>query len=318
MSGKLRLDMQPIDLAMIAVAAIDVVTPTAAAKGISIHTEIQTSEPWMMGDADRIQQIVWNLLSNAVKFTESGGQVMLVIRREADVLTLTVEDTGRGIAKDFLPLMFERFRQADSSSSRRHGGLGLGLSLVRQLVELHGGQVSATSTEGVGSTFTVTFPGRTELSADEESAGSLDPAATLAGRHVLIVEDQPDARDIIDASLQHYGVQVTTAATSSEALARLDEAITQQRLPDAIVSDIGLPGEDGYRLMEQLSARPKSLGGQIPVIAVTAYGRPQDKRRALAAGFRMHLTKPITPAALAAALASVMSPRSTPRARVDG
>jgi PAS domain S-box-containing protein len=318
MSGKLRLDMQPIDLAMIAVAAIDVVTPTAAAKGISIHTEIQTSEPWMMGDADRIQQIVWNLLSNAVKFTESGGQVMLVIRREADVLTLTVEDTGRGIAKDFLPLMFERFRQADSSSSRRHGGLGLGLSLVRQLVELHGGQVSATSTEGVGSTFTVTFPGRTELSVDEESAGALDPAATLAGRHVLIVEDQPDARDIIDASLQHYGVQVTTAATSSEALARLDEAITQQRLPDAIVSDIGLPGEDGYRLMEQLSSRPKSLGGQIPVIAVTAYGRPQDKRRALAAGFRMHLTKPITPAALAAALASVMSPRSTPRARVDG
>ena len=313
MSGKLRLDMQPIDLAMIAVAALDVVTPTASAKGISIHTDIQTSEPWMMGDADRIQQIIWNLLSNAVKFTESGGRVTVVIRRHADVLTLTIEDTGRGISKDFLPLMFERFRQADSSSSRRHGGLGLGLSLVRQLVELHGGQVGATSTEGVGSTFTVTFPGRTELSADDGDAAAIDPAAALAGRHVLLVEDQPDARDIIDASLQHYGVKVTTAATSGEALARLDEAVHEQRLPDAIVSDIGLPGEDGYRLMEQLSARPKSLGGKIPVIAVTAYGRPQDKRRALAAGFRMHLTKPVTPTALVAALVSVIASRPARR-----
>jgi len=314
MSGKLRLEMQPIDLAMIAVGAIDVVMPTAAAKGISIHTDIKTSEPWMMGDADRIQQIIWNLLSNAVKFTEAGGRVTVVIRRADDVLTLTVEDTGRGISKDFLPLMFERFRQADSSSSRRHGGLGLGLSLVRQLVELHGGQVGATSTEGVGSTFTVTFPGRTELSTDEGTGSAVDPAVMLADRYVLLVEDQPDARDIIEASLQHYGVAVTTAATSGEALARLDEAIDQKRLPDAILSDIGLPGEDGYRLMEQLSARPKSLGGKIPVIAVTAYGRPQDKRRALAAGFRMHLTKPITPGALAAALASVMSSRPARRA----
>lgn len=308
MSGKLRLEMQPVDLAMIVVAAIDVVAPAATAKGISIQTEIRTAEPWMMGDADRIQQIVWNLLSNAVKFTDTGGRVTVGIVRRGDVLTLTVEDTGRGISEEFLPLMFERFRQADSSSSRRHGGLGLGLSLVRQLVELHGGQVSASSVEGAGSTFTVTFPGRTEVHADDASAGTeLDPAVLLAGRRVLLVEDQEDSREIIDAALQHYGVTVISAASSREALAALDAEIVERGLPDAIVSDIGLPDEDGYRLMEQLSSRPKSLGGKIPVIAVTAYGRPQDKRRALAAGFRLHLTKPITPSALAGALAGVMS-----------
>jgi hypothetical protein len=203
--------------------------------------------------------------------------------------------------------MFERFRQADSSSSRRHGGLGLGLSLVRQLVELHGGQVSATSIEGKGSTFTVIFPARTELTADEmEETLPVDPSAILAGKHVMLVEDQEDARDIINAALQNYNVTVVNATSSRQALETLDAGIVARRLPDVIISDIGLPEEDGYRLMEQIAARPKSLGGGIPVIAVTAYGRPQDKRRALAAGFRLHLTKPVTPAALASALASVL------------
>ena len=306
MSGKLRLEMQPIDLATISLAAIDVVAPAAAAKGIAIHTQIRTAEPWIMGDADRVQQIVWNLLSNAVKFTESGGRVTLGISRTADVLTLTVEDTGRGISAEFLPVMFERFRQADSSSSRRHGGLGLGLSLVRQLVELHGGKVSAASQEGVGSKFTVTFPGRTEVMADEPVEGDANLTELLAGRRILHVEDQPDAREILHAALEAFGVIVTTVATSRDALAALDDAAAARQLPDAIISDIGLPDEDGYRLMELLSARPKSLGGRIPVLAVTAYGRPQDKRRALAAGFRMHLTKPVSPAALASALASVL------------
>jgi signal transduction histidine kinase/ActR/RegA family two-component response regulator len=305
MSGKLRLEMQPVDLANIAITAIDVVSPAATAKGISLLTNIGTSEPWMMGDPDRMQQIVWNLLSNAVKFTESGGRVTLGISREADVLTLTVEDTGRGISAEFLPQMFERFRQADSSSSRRHGGLGLGLSLVRQLVELHGGQVSATSVEGRGSTFMVRFPARTELTADESAAADTDPSV-LAGKRVIVVEDQPDAREILTAALQQFGVTVTGASTSREALAALDSAVDNGLTPDVLISDIGLPDEDGYRLMEQLSVRPKSRGGAIPVIAVTAYGRPQDKRRALAAGFRLHLTKPVTPAALAAAVASVL------------
>jgi PAS domain S-box-containing protein len=307
MSGKLRLEMQPVDLANIAITAIDVVSPAATAKGISLLTKIGTAEPWMMGDADRMQQIVWNLLSNAVKFTESGGRVTLGITREADVLTLYVEDTGRGISAEFLPQMFERFRQADSSSSRRHGGLGLGLSLVRQLVELHGGQVSATSVEGRGSTFTVSFPARTELTTDESALAPEGEPSILAGKRVIVVEDQADAREIINAALQHFGVSVTTASTSREALAALDATIAAGRPPDVIISDIGLPDEDGYRLMEQLSGRPKSAGGGIPVIAVTAYGRPQDKRRALAAGFRLHLTKPVTPAALAAAVGSVLA-----------
>ena len=306
MSGKLRLEMQPVDLATIAISAIDVVSPAATAKNITLLTKIDTAEPWMMGDPDRIQQVVWNLLSNAVKFTEAGGRVTLGITREGDILQLSVEDTGRGISAEFLPQMFERFRQADSSSSRRHGGLGLGLSLVRQLVELHGGQVSANSVEGRGSTFTVTFPARTELTSDDQrDADEVNPGK-LSGKRAMVVEDQVDGRAAITASLQQFGVLVTIATTSRDAIAALDEAATRRELPDVIVCDIGLPDEDGYRLMEQLSVRPKSRGGSIPVIAVTSHGRPQDKRRALAAGFRLHVTKPVTPAAMAAAVVSVL------------
>ena len=309
MSGKLRLEMQPVDLSAIALAAIDVVGPTAAAKGITMLTKIETDQPWLMGDPDRIQQVVWNLLSNAVKFTDNGGTVTLGIRRADALISLSVEDTGRGISPAFLPQVFERFRQADSSSSRRHGGLGLGLSLVRQLVELHGGQVNVTSIEGQGSTFTVTFPGRTELTGqDVETAHAQQYETSIAGLRVLLVEDEPDALEFVLAALQHYRVEVTAVSTSHAALEALDGAIASGAPPEVIISDIGLPDEDGYKLMEQLGSRGKSLGGRIPVIALTAYGRPQDKRRALAAGFRMHLTKPITPEALAAALA-VLAPK---------
>lgn len=309
MSGKLRLEMQPVDLSAVALAAIDVVAPTAAAKGIAMLTKIETDQPWMMGDADRIQQVVWNLLSNAVKFTDSGGTVTLGISRADSVISLCVEDTGRGISPEFLPQVFERFRQADSSSSRRHGGLGLGLSLVRQLVELHGGQVNVTSIEGQGSTFTVRFPGRTELTPQPvDTAHAQQYEATLAGLRVLLVEDEPDALEFVLAALEHYRVEVTGVSTSHAALEALDVAIASGAPPDVIISDIGLPDEDGYKLIEQLGSRGKSLGGRIPVIALTAYGRPQDKRRALAAGFRMHLTKPVTPEALAAALA-VLAPK---------
>ena len=311
MSGKLRLEMQPIDLVGVALAAIDVVAPTAAAKGVAILTAIEAAEPWMMGDADRLQQIVWNLLSNAVKFTENGGRVTVGIACAAGVLSLSVEDTGRGISPEFLPQIFERFRQADSSSSRRHGGLGLGLSLVRQLVELHGGEVRATSELNVGSRFVVTFPARTELSLDEGGATPRGDLADLAGTRVLVVEDQADAREILMAALAQHGVDVVGAASSQEALQALDDSIAAGSPPHVIISDIGLPGEDGYRLIEQLTSRGPSKGGSVPVIAVTAYGRPQDKRRALAAGFRMHITKPIVPEALAAAVAAVLPPRQS-------
>ena len=310
MSGKLRLEMQPVDLAIIALSAVDVVATTATAKGITITPDIQTAEPWMMGDADRLQQIVWNLLSNAVKFTDAGGRVTLTLTRRGTLLELCVEDTGRGISPEFLPQMFERFRQADSSSSRRHGGLGLGLSLVRQLVELHGGRVKATSEVGVGSRFFVSFPGRTELTLDESE---LDPKTTvdadLTGVRVLLVEDQPDARDILSASLQQWGVLVTDVASSQAALAALDAALAAGTPPDVVISDIGLPEEDGYRLVELIGQRPPSRGWRIPVVSLTAYGRPQDKRRALAAGFRMHLTKPVSPGALASALATLLPKR---------
>ena len=305
MSGKLRLEMQPVDLAMIAIAAIDVVSPAATAKGISMLTRIDTAEPWMKGDPDRIQQIVWNLLSNAVKFTEGGGRVILGITRDADILKLTIEDTGRGIAPEFLPQMFERFRQADSSSSRRHGGLGLGLSLVRQLVELHGGQVSATSVMGKGSTFTVTFPARTELTGDESGERDIEPGL-LNGKRAIVVEAPSDESGWISAALVQFGVQVTAAASSRDAVLALDAAIVVRQVPDVIVCDIGLPDEDGYRLMEELSVRPKSRGGAIPVIALSSRGRPQDKRRALAAGFRLHVTRPVAPGTLAAAVSSVL------------
>jgi CheY-like chemotaxis protein len=295
-----------VDLASIALSAIDVVTPTAAAKGITIVTQITTNQPWLMGDADRLQQIVWNLLSNAIKFTETGGRVTVGISHTESGVALKVEDTGRGIAPDFLPQIFERFRQADSSSSRRHGGLGLGLSLVRTLTELHGGTIAATSTPGVGSTFIVTFPGRTELTDGGAAAAEAAAARDLQGLRVLVVEDDGDAREILTAMLRGHGIEVSEAASAAEALAAIDADVAAGALPDAILSDVGLPGQDAYSMIETLAARPASRGGEIPLIAITAYGQPQDKRRALASGFRLHLTKPVEPRTLMAALASII------------
>ena len=309
MSGKLRLELQPVDLAAIVLSAVDVVTPTAAARGVEIVKNLEIATPWMMGDGDRLQQVIWNLLSNAVKFTEASGRVTIGITRVKDVLTVYVEDTGRGIPAEFLPHVFERFRQADSSSSRRHGGLGLGLSLVRQLVELHGGTVRATSQVGVGSRFTVTFPGRMDLTDDSVAATFPVRLNGLENVRVLIIEDDPDAREILAMALRQYGIAVLEARTASDGLAVLDATVAAGDGPDVIISDIGLPDEDGYQLMGHLAGRSASNGEEIPVIAVTAYGRPQDKRRARAAGFRLHITKPVTPEALAAAVASVLPAR---------
>ena len=307
MSGKLRLEMRPVDLAAIAFAAIDVVAPTAAAKSIAIRSDVQTAEPWMLGDADRLQQIVWNLLSNSIKFTESGGTVTVSLARTGQALQLKIRDTGLGIPADFLPQMFERFRQHDASANRRHGGLGLGLSLVRQLVELHGGQVAVESTVGVGTLITVSFPSHQPVMLENGLEPSVDATASLTGARALLVEDREDALEILAAALQQMGVVVCEARSAREALSVLDAAIADGEPPDVILADIGLPDDDGFRLVQSLAARDPSNGGNIPVIAVTAYGRAEDRARALAAGFRLYLTKPVSPGTLASAILKVRS-----------
>ena len=210
--------MRPVDLAAIAFAAIDVVAPTAATKSIAIRSDVQTGEPWMLGDADRLQQIVWNLLSNSIKFTEPGGTVTVSLARVNHALQLKVRDTGSGIPADFLPQMFERFRQQDASANRRHGGLGLGLSLVRQLVELHGGQVAVESVVGVGTTITIAFPSHQPVTAD----AGLEPtfegnAASLRDVRVLLVEDREDSLEILVAAFHQMGMIVRETRSATEA-----------------------------------------------------------------------------------------------------
>ena len=271
MSGKLRLDSHPVDLGRVVLAAIDVVEPTAAAKNVTIRSAFEAGSLTMLGDPDRLQQIAWNLLANAVKFTEPGGSVTATIGRVAGNLTLTITDTGEGIPEDFLPVIFERFRQADPSASRRHGGLGIGLSLVRQLVELHGGRIAVSSTQGKGSVFTVTFPSRPELA--ERGEASTPSLITLAGVRVLVVDDQGDGRDMLTAALEQHGAAVTAVATSTEALAVLDRASQYDR-PDVIVSDVRDASDAGLMLIRALSGRSAARGGAVPTIALTSSAEP--------------------------------------------
>ena len=306
MSGKLRLEMQPVELPVVLHAAVDVMAPTATAKGVKLETAIDAQEAWVAGDPDRLQQVIWNLLSNAVKFTDVGGTVKASLARDGDTVRLSVTDTGIGIAEEFLPHMFERFRQAHASASRRHGGLGLGLPLVRQLVEVHGGTVAATSLLGSGSTFTVTLPVLTDLGRGLSERGA-DDDESLAGIRVLVVEDEADAREMMAMAFRQHGAIVLEAGSCAEALRTIDASLTDREPLRAIFSDIGLADQDGYYLIEQLSRRPRERGGEIPVIAVTAYGLPSDRRRALAAGFRMHIVKPATPEVLTNALRKVLA-----------
>ncbi len=308
MSGKLRLDSKPVDLTRVALAAIDVVAPTAEAKGVEIRSEFQPKAATMMGDADRLQQIIWNLLANAVKFTEPGGSVTVAIESSEGPITLTVSDTGEGITPDFLPQIFERFRQADPSASRRHGGLGIGLSLVRQLVELHGGRIAVKSVEHVGSTFTVTFPSRSERAESGVLGPVPDGARMLATIRVLVVDGQPDARDMLTVALEQYGAQVTAVATAPEAFGHLD-AVSRHDLPHVIVSDFWESDESGLTMIQELGRRPRRRGGDIPAIAVTPYDHPPLNNRLLAAGFRALLSKPLAPNILAAAVHRLVHPR---------
>ncbi|WP_164928427.1 hybrid sensor histidine kinase/response regulator [Gloeobacter violaceus] len=308
-AGKLRIEAAAVDLAGVIEAAIGTVRPAAQARAIEVDTEIEPGVPLLMGDATRLQQVVWNLLANAVKFTPNGGRVRVRLSRRGTAAEVAVSDSGLGIAPHLLPHVFERFRQADSSSTRSHGGLGLGLAIVRQLVELHSGTVSAASPgEGQGATFTVRLPfdGARTLLAGDHSPGDWtreSPTACcgrLDGLRVLVVDDEPQARELVRTTLELCGAQVATAGSAAEALAEV-----RRSKPAVLVSDIAMPGEDGYALLRQLRLLEAECGGRIPAVALTAYARVEDRRRALLAGFQTHLSKPVEPSELVAAVANL-------------
>jgi len=296
-TGKLRLDLIPIDPLMPVLGAVDVIAPVASVKGVAIHTHLQRGLPRIDADGDRLQQVVWNLLSNAVKFTDAGGTVDVRLDRTPDGIVLTVADTGTGITPEFLPHVFERFRQADPSTTRRHGGLGLGLALVRHLVELHGGTVGVDSAGiGHGTTFWVELPtsksgtSGKRLSADAGSPRR-DWVAPLTGLTILAVDDEPDARDFLQAEMERLGAQVTVAGSCVEALGLLEKRSAAD--PVVVVADVGMPGEDGYAFIHKLRDLDLTRGRQTPAIALTAYARPEDRARALTAGYHQHVAKPV-------------------------
>lgn len=310
-SGKLRLDIQPVDLASLIENAVDVLRPASEAKQIEIKLKLNAGREMITGDPDRLQQVVWNLLSNAIKFTPKGGLAEVRLERADPHVRITVSDTGRGISPEYLPFIFDRFHQADSSSTRRSTGLGLGLSLVRHLVELHGGTVYAKSPgEGRGASFIINLPLRAVLpqTSDGEppvfgGAGVLG-APWLEGVWALVVDDEADARELVATLLQQCGAKVAAVGSAAEALEVL-AAGEHGRRPDVVVSDVSMPEVDGYELMRRVRELTPEMGGRIPAVALTAYGRSIDRIRALSAGFQMHMPKPVEPAELATVVASL-------------
>ena len=296
-TGKLQLFMRPVDLAQVIQKSVENVRPAALAGQISLTAHYDNAAR-INGDTGRLQQIIDNLLTNALKFTPAGGRVVVRLATNAGDAQITVEDTGQGITAEFLPQVFDYFVQTDASNTRRHGGLGLGLALVGQLVKLHGGTVAAASAgAGQGATFTVTLPLGVAL---DKSVGV--EASSLAGLRILIVDDEEDARAMLNVLLAQYGAQVNVAASAQEALQWLAAQADAGTLPDLIVSDISMPQQDGYMLLQQLRAWPPERGGNLPAIALTALTRPQDRQKATQAGFQDHLAKPVQPELLLDAL----------------
>ncbi|HEX2271296.1 MAG TPA: PAS domain S-box protein [Pyrinomonadaceae bacterium] len=308
-TGKLRLEFVPCELQTVIEAAAESIRPTAEAKGIRLHLDLDWQAGSVYGDHERLQQIVWNLLSNGVKFTPSGGSVNVSLQRLNSQVEIVVTDTGVGIARDFLPHVFDRFRQADGSTTRNYGGLGLGLAIVRHLVELHGGTAYAESAgENQGSRFTVRLP----LMASAEShfdvplsmpavvTAARDRQMSLNGLRVLVVDDEMDARILLTAMLERCGAEVMAVNSAQEGL----EALETWR-PDVLVADIGMPVEDGYALIRKIRALPKDKGGQTPALALTAYARTEDRVRALSEGYQLHLAKPVDRVELATVVASL-------------
>lgn len=307
-TGKLRLDIRPVEPVAVINAAMEAVRPAAEAKNVRLKTVL---DPWagiVSGDADRLQQVLWNLLSNAIKFTPRDGNVQIRLERVNSHVEIVVSDTGQGIGADFLPFVFDRFRQADTTLTRAHGGLGLGLSIVRHLVEMHGGTVRADSPGvNLGASFIVKLPLRViyhEPAGQVESSVIADVAFNcppdLEGVRVLVVDDEADARRLLIAVLEQCKARVRTCASASEALAEIEEW-----KPDVLVSDIEMPGEDGYTLIRKLRAMEAERGGQIPAVALTAHARVEDRMHALSSGYQMHVPKPVEPAELAVVIASL-------------
>jgi PAS domain S-box-containing protein len=316
-TGKLRMEVQPVVLAPVVETAVNGLRPAAEAKRLRLDSSLDPAAGPVTGDPARLQQVVTNLLSNAIKFTPEGGRVEVRLERAGGRARIVVSDTGVGISPEALPHVFERFHQADSSNTRAHGGLGLGLAIVRHLVESQGGSVSAQSPgEGLGAVFTVELPltaapgtqpprGRPELFSEQarsttNEGGMFGAPGALEGVRVLLVEDERDTREFLKTILEGCGAAVTEAASAAEALAALEHA-----RPDVLVSDIGMPGENGYELIKRVRALPAERGGRVPAVALTAYAGPKDRRRALLAGFHTHLAKPVEPDELLAVLASL-------------
>jgi PAS domain S-box-containing protein len=309
-TGKLRLDLRPVELAPVVEATVDTMRPTAEAKGVALEAQVEDTTAQVSGDTDRLQQVVWNLVSNAIKFTPRGGQVRVKVAREHSHSTIVVEDNGAGMPPELIPRIFERFLQGDSTSSRFHGGLGLGLAIVRHIVELHGGTVEASSRgPGLGSAFKVKLPVTAVWSA---GAGLGEPGrpragdetgafpATLEGLTVLVVDDDQDSRELIRAVLQQRGARVVGTASTDEALKLL-----RAENADVLLSDVEMPGEDGYALIQKVRALPPEDGGRVPAAALTAYARREDRVKTLLAGYQIHLAKPVEPEELVTAVASL-------------
>ncbi|KYF70136.1 hypothetical protein BE15_24155 [Sorangium cellulosum] len=324
-AGTVRLDRHLLDPGAVIGAAVESLRPAADAKGVALDLAVEARDARILGDTTRLQQVCWNLVSNAIKFTPAGGAVRVSVAQRGADLRIEVSDTGQGIRPDFLPFVFERFSQADSSTTRRHGGLGLGLAIVRHLVELHGGTISARSEgEGRGATFAVVLPvagpaqavsdglARSRDSAAPEGAPPGAPGRRVDGLRVLVVDDEDDAGEIAGAMLRELGVEPRVVRSVEEAL----RALVEFR-PDILISDLGMPHEDGFSLMRKVRALAPDAGGAIPAIAITAYARREDRQRALASGFQVYLTKPVVAAELSEVVSSLAAelPTSPARAR---
>ncbi len=311
-SGKIRLDVQKVDLSAVISAAMDSVKPAYEAKSLEVKTRIEGGQSIVFGDPNRLQQIIWNLLSNAVKFTPAHGQIEVSLITTAEQTEITVKDSGSGVSPEFLAHVFERFRQEDSSSTRKYGGLGLGLSIVKQLVELHGGSVLVESPGlGLGASFTVTLP-LTSLKSEESIgyAKTMLPhpalqfkSLNLSGIRILVVDDDPDARTLLQQTLLRCSAEVVCAASADEAVVLLKSS-----KPDVLLSDIGMPDKDGYDLIAEIRKLPADQGGRIPAAAITAFARSEDRTRALLAGFQIHLSKPFDPSELVNIVSGLVKP----------